>query len=123
MPSDLADEQLLRVLTLCDQYAQQQKILAAKLSSGIFQILQARKNASISAENIRQDFDSSFYLMNNDEVGSVELINDGNTNESLLMFTALPPPALRTAQKLFIESIQIAVELVATITDLELEMH
>lgn len=123
MPAELADEQLLRVLTICDQYAQQQKMLGEKLSSGIFQILQARKNVSISSDNIRQDFDSCLYLINNDEKGCLELWDGGDTNDALLMFTALPPPALRKAQKLFIESVKIALELVTTVTELELETH
>ena len=123
MPVDLDDDQLLRIMTICDQYAEQQVLLSAKLSSGMFQILQARKNSSVSAYAIREDFDSCLSLGSNDETGLVELIDNGDTNDSLLMFSALPPPALRRAQKLFLESLKIAVGLAATIAELELETH
>ena len=116
------DEQLLRVMTVCDQYAQQQKLLAAKLGAGIFQLLQARKNGSVCVDDIRQDFDCCAYLMNNEETGFLELQDDGN-NDALLMFSALPPPALRRAQKLFMESIKISLQLMSSINELELETH
>jgi hypothetical protein len=121
----LDDEQLLRIMAICDQYARQQKLLAEKLSTGIFQLLQARKNGSISVEDIRQDFDPSLHLEDDDEGGSMKLIeiDEGMTTDTLLMFSALPPPALRRAQKTFIDSLKIALDLISTIHELELETH
>jgi hypothetical protein len=123
MSTDLGDEQLLSVLTLCDQYATDQKLLGEKLSSGFFQILQARKNSAVSVDNIREDFDSIRHLVPDNETGAVKLTNDGNLNDCLLMFSALPPPALRRAQIFFAESLQIATKLAATISEIELETH
>jgi hypothetical protein len=123
MSTDLGDEQLLSVLTLCDQYATDQKLLGEKLSSGLFQILQARKNSAVSVVNIREDFDSIRYLVPDNETGAVKLTNDGNLNDCLLMFSALPPPALRRAQIFFAESLQVATKLAATISEIELETH
>jgi hypothetical protein len=117
------DDQVLRIMTICDEYATQQKLLGDKLSSGMFQLLQARKNSAVSVDNIRQDFDSCLSLTTDSETGKIELLDDGEANESLLMFSALPPPALRRAQTLFKDSIRIAVELMATIHLLDLESH
>ena len=123
MSEHLDDDQVLRIMTLCDQYATQQKLLGDKLSSGMFQLLQARKNSSVSVDNIRQDFNSCICLVNDSETGKSELLDDGKANEPLMMFTALPPPALRRAQILFKDSIRIAVELMATAQELDLESH
>lgn len=123
MSLELGDEQLLRALTLCDQYARHQKQLVEKLSSGLFQILQARKNGSISVDNIRQDFDAVRHLVHDNETGTVRLTEDGNHNDCLLMFSALPPPALRRAQDCFADSLQIAIKLAAITNELELETH
>lgn len=123
MSAELGDDQLLNVLTLCDQYATDQKLLSEKISSGLFQILQARKNSAISVNDIREDFDSVRHLVHDGETGSVKLTDDGNLNDCLLMFSALPPPALRRAQTLFTESLQIAIKLAATMNEIDLETH
>jgi hypothetical protein len=123
MSTELGDEQLLCVLTLCDQYATDQKLLGEKLSSGLFQILQARKNSPVSVDNVREDFDSIRHLVHDKETGAVKLADDGNLNDCLLMFSALPPPALRRAQNLFAESLQIAIKLAATMNEIDLETH
>lgn len=120
---ELDDVQLLRMIGICDQYAKQQKLLSEKLSSGIFQLLQARKNTLVSMDAIREDFDSCLHLKTNSENGDIDLADDGNTIDALLMFSALPPPALRRAQKLFLESIKITLQLVSTINEIELETH
>lgn len=123
MSTELGDDQLLCVLSLCEEYAVHQKLIGEKLSSGLFQILQARKNSTVSVNNIRQDFESSCYLEHDNETGAMKLTEDGNFNECLLMFSALPPPALRRAQNLFMDSLQIAIKLAATLNKIDLESH
>jgi hypothetical protein len=123
MSAELGDDQLINVLSLCDQYATNQKLLGEKLSSGLFQILQARKNSAVSVDNIRQDFDSIRHLEHDNETGAMKLTDEGNFDDCLLMFSALPPPALRRAQNLFTDSLQIAIKLAATLNEIDLEAH
>lgn len=118
---ELADEKLLSVLTVCDEYARSQKLLGDKLSSGMFQILLARKNDSISVNDIRQDFDSRIRLTVDQKTGIGSLVDDGESIDSLLMFSALPSPALRRAQKSFSDSLDIVIKLLATINQLQPE--
>jgi hypothetical protein len=123
IPTELNDGQLLHMIGICDQYAKQQKLLSEKLSSGILQLLQARKNTLVSMDAIRENFDPCLHLEKNSENGDIDLIDDGNTIDALLMFSALPPPSLRRAQKLFSESIRITLQLVSTINEIDLETH
>lgn len=123
IPVELDDVQVLHMIGICDQYAKQQKLLSEKLSSGIFQLLQARKNTLVSMDAIREDFDAGLHLKKNSENGDLDLTDDGNTIDALLMFSALPPPSLRRAQKLFLESIKITLQLVSIINEIELETH
>lgn len=118
MSIELCDEKLLSVLSECDEYAKSQKLLGDKLRSGIFQILLARKNDSISVDVIRQDFDSRIRLLIDQKTGIGSLTDDGDAIDSLLIFSALPSPALRRAQKTFSDSLDIVIKLLATVNRL-----
>ena len=122
MSMELCDEKLLFVLTVCDEYARSQKLLGDKLSSGIFQLLLARKNDTISVNDIRQDFDSRIRLLVNEKTGIGSLIEDGDAIDSLLIFSALPSPALRRAQKSFADSLDIVIKLIKTVNQLQPEI-
>jgi vacuolar-type H+-ATPase subunit D/Vma8 len=109
-----SDEEILSVLGKCNSYAEKRVELSKKLSAGFFQMAMARKHGklSLSADDLREDFDARVRVEVVDG-GGFRLIEDELQTQSddLVMFTALPPPALRRAQGSFVESLQLLLSL------------
>jgi hypothetical protein len=128
-----SDGNLLGLVDRCEKYATLQSALAKKLSAGIFQLAQARKHGkmTLSADDIsREDFDARMFIdassgnsgsaktspMDDETQTAVEV---GDRMESLMMFSALPPPALRRAQELFVEAVQIAATMATNVREID----
>lgn len=127
-----SDGELLGLLDRCEKYATLQTALAKKLSAGIFQLAQARKHRkmTLSADDIsREDFDARMFIQaNGGSSGSnktqimdngTAAVEVGDRMESLMMFSALPPPALRRAQELFVEAVQIAATMATNVREID----
>jgi hypothetical protein len=114
--SDLSksDEEILSILGKCNSYAEKRVELSKKLSAGFFQMAMARKHGklSLSADDLREDFDARVRVEIVDESG-FRLIEDEQQTQSddLVMFSALPPPALRRAQGSFVDSLTLLLSL------------
>ena len=126
------DGQILSLLEKCDKYANMRVELAKKMSAGIFQLSQARKHGkmSLSGDDIsREDFEARMFMNDtpkeDDEHNhkGLQLVEVGDPMDSLMMFTALPPPALRRAQCLFTEAVKIAAEMASLVRDIDLDLH
>ena len=128
-----SDGDLLGLVDRCEQYATLQSALAKKLSAGIFQLAQARKHGkmTLSADDIsREDFDARMFIdpsssnssnandppMGDEKKPAVEV---GDRMESLMMFSALPPPALRRAQELFVDAVQIVAAMATNVREID----
>ena len=129
---DKEDQTILSLVEKCDKYAHLRVELAKKMSAGIFQLSQARKHGklSLSGDDIsREDFDARMFLdeipkeNNKDNHNGVQVVEEGDPMDSLMMFTALPPPSLRRAQCLFTEAVKIAVEMASVVRDIDLDLH
>lgn len=164
--SALSDTEVLRVLSLCDEYCRRRTALDAAMSSGFFQLSRARKSSgsgtkSFSVEDCREEFeamtmlDDSLVVRDDDvpvdtsslvanvssssaAVSAISTVSDESSSalgwecidqnmslnfdhgdeaealrQSLMMMSALPPPALRSAQKNFVAALKEAIALCA----------
>lgn len=165
--SALSDTEVLRVLSLCDEYCRRRTALDAAMSSGFFQLSRARKSSgsgakSFSVEDCREEFeamamlDDSLVVRDDDDVpvdtsslaanasssgaavSTISTVSDESSSalgwecidqnlslnfdhgdeaealrQSLMMISALPPPALRSAQKNFVAALKEAIALCA----------
>ena len=110
--NELDDSSVLFMLRSCDSYATGQLKLSNYLSSGIFQLTQAKKNGiTLSANDVREDIDPCIALTNSTADGSFALDVVSDQKDALLMFSGLPPPALKRAQTHFKEAVKSIVEL------------
>jgi hypothetical protein len=113
--NELDDSSILFILRNCDSYATGQLKLSNYLSSGIFQLTQAKKNGiSLSADDVREEIDPCVALTVSTDDGSFALDVISDQKEALLMFSGLPPPALKRAQSHFKEAIKSIIELANT---------
>ena len=124
-----SDSKVLDLLDACESYAGLRTELAQKLSAGIFQLAQARKHGkmTLSADDVsREDFDARLVLETNSSstsssIGEISVVEHGGDAkmDSLMMFTALPPPALRRAQALFEDATRVAAVLAQRVRDID----
>jgi len=101
---------LMNVLLSVDRYAKLRKTYSDEVSIGYFRLLQARSNrtSSINAvENLRFDIDATVTIDKcNDDVD--ELHNKTDNFDSIYLFSAMPPPTLKAAQRNFQNAIELA---------------
>ena len=125
------DGQILSLMEKCDKYANLRVELAKKMSAGIFQLSQARKHGKLglSGDDIsREDFDARMFMNETPKEDEhnhqgFHIVEVGDPMDSLMMFTALPPPALRRAQCLFTEAVKITAEMASLVRDIDLDLH
>jgi len=95
------DEGLITCIEAGNEYLQASERLRTHLSSGFFSLALSRKSKSISVEQCRLEMDP---VVTCREDGSLEMQQE-TLVEPLLMLSALPPPALRSAQKEFLAAL------------------
>jgi hypothetical protein len=129
--SSSSDKHVLELMDACESYAGLRVELAQKLSAGMFQLAQARKHGkmTLSADDVsREDFEARLVLgavsssgsSSSSSSGGLAVVeNSGDGMDSLMMFTALPPPALRRAQALFADATRVAAALAQRVRDID----
>jgi len=128
--SSSSDKHVLELMDACESYAGLRVELAQKLSAGMFQLAQARKHGkmTLSADDVsREDFEARLVLgavsssgSSSSSGGGLAVVeNSGDGMDSLMMFTALPPPALRRAQALFADATRVAAALAQRVRDID----
>eukprot|EP01039_Chlorochromonas_danica_P005419 gene5419-5961_t len=108
---DDEDKQLIELIHKSEEYLKIHRELAKLLSDGCFAMTVARKSGSriASVDDLREDFDAQVLLVSSNESEDYSLSrvvkSDDDKDEAghqpLLLISALPPPALKTAQKHF----------------------
>jgi len=127
-----ANVKMLRLLDMCEEYLENQQQLNEHMKAGFFQLTLARKQIPrLNSEDCRMDLDpairisqlTSFSLpdvvLSSSSSASAEpvenvvsetKIDKEGIHDSLLAFSGLPPKALQTAQKQFLEAVLLAVQ-------------
>lgn len=121
-------EELVDLIRVCNDFAEAQDALAQHMSNGMLQLAVARKQGatttSISAENIRQDFDAAVRVHTESESesssssppwpSSFTLHQDKLADNPLLLMSGLPPRALKVSQMHFNKALDDVLNLVAS---------
>ena len=133
----MEDDDVLRLLELCDKYASLMISLNKKMSSGYFNMTLARKEPRItSIDNIRFTLSPSLlaYQQKSKQITRSDQFigwniqpksgtttatttittitgHDDNNNDTLLYMCALPPKSLRQSQSNFVDSLKDISEL------------
>jgi len=124
-PTKRTDDLLVEALCVCNDYAEAQESLAKHMSDGMFQLAVARKQGallttSLSAENIRLDFDAVATVRvcveeeEEEKKTSFALQRDKDADDPLLLLSGLPPRALKISQKHFAGAVKIVLQLAAS---------
>lgn len=116
----LSDADFLSVLELTEKYSELQKKLASEMSQAFFLFAQARKaGVRLSPSDTRSEFDAKYRL---DELEGEFSCYSDNKDDPIMLFSALPPPPLKKAQKHFQDALSDIVTLACHINSLKKKM-
>ena len=117
------NDNVLALLENLDTFGVLHESFGKSLSDAFFQLAMARKSSdrSLSAEDVRFDIEPVAFLspdchelvQPSSSDPSATTLKNAPDNSSLIMISAMPPPALRRAQTLFAKALQSAVDLAA----------
>jgi hypothetical protein len=114
MAGIVSDEEIFHILEDADMILSAQNKLAKRLSQAFFQLALAKKTGSLRTdpENLRSEIDPSLILCNKvpSLKADVELCSDSGPPDSVLLFSAMPNPNLKSSKAHFLESLRVAVE-------------
>jgi hypothetical protein len=107
------DKRLLETLCSVDRYAKLRKRYDDEISIGYFRLLQARSNRTSiinTVENLRFEIDAALTIdgKNVCNVESDDFPCQKENFETIYLFSAMPPPALKAAQLNFQNAIELA---------------
>ena len=102
---------LLQLLEDVNYFANTHTELSGLISDGFFQLAISRKNIgrAVSVSDIREEFDSTVLLSPSQDTSILEVNSSSADDNPLLMFSAMPAPALRRAQACFTKALEMCV--------------